>query len=130
MPNHNNRLFVKLYLQARESGLLAALSDRNWKTLCVLATYMNHDGRCNPSQAALARDLRISRGSVSRRIKSLEQFRFHGQPLIRIEKDHRYFGGKYGASSYTILSSSCLAIFGCQPYKKPPGFSPRFSPAA
>src|SRR4051794_6518210 len=35
------RVFVKLYVAARTSGLLASISDRDWKTLCTLATYMD-----------------------------------------------------------------------------------------
>ena len=39
-----DRIFVKLYVAARTSGLLAEISDRDWKTLCTLATYMDADG--------------------------------------------------------------------------------------
>src|SRR3989304_343529 len=52
-----HRVFVKLYVAARTSGLLAEISDRDWKTLCTLATFMDQDGRCYPSQAKLARAL-------------------------------------------------------------------------
>ena len=110
-PKKNDKLFVKLFIEARKSGLLGTISSRNWKMLCTLATYMNQEGVCNPSQATLARDLGIARQSVSRMIKDLETFRFKGQPVVTIEKDSRYFGGKYGANTYHLLPASCLQIF-------------------
>ena len=50
--NREKRMFVKMYFDARDSGLLAALPDELWKTLCCLATYIDEDGKCYPSQAA------------------------------------------------------------------------------
>ena len=36
-----SRIFVKMYVAARDSGLIRALGPELWQTLCVLATYMN-----------------------------------------------------------------------------------------
>lgn len=85
MPDRSNDLFVKLYLRARDSGFLAAIGDRDWRTLCVLAMYMNQEGWCNPSQMSLSHSLGISRSSVARRIQHLRCFRFNGQPVIQTE---------------------------------------------
>src|SRR5690242_2988892 len=70
------RVFVKLYVAARASGLLAAISDRDWKTLCTLATYMDGEGYCHPSQAELAKAMGCSRQMANERVKSLAAFRF------------------------------------------------------
>src|SRR5438105_4183034 len=75
------RTFLKLYVEARTSGLLAAISDRDWKTLCTLATYMDADGYCYPSQAELAKALGCSRQMANERVKSLARFRFQGTPV-------------------------------------------------
>jgi hypothetical protein len=49
--------FVKMYFEARDSGLCAALPDELWKTLCCLATYIDENSNCYPSQALLAKYL-------------------------------------------------------------------------
>ena len=107
----DERVFVKLYVAARTSGLLAAISDRDWKTLCTLATFMDKDGRCYPSQVELARALRINRGTANERIQSLARFRFEGKPVLLVERrvGHR---GRFAANRYTILPVTKLRIFG------------------
>jgi len=109
----DERVFVKLYVAARTSGLLAQISDRDWKTLCTLATFMDQDGRCYPSQAKLARSLGISRASANVRVKSLADFRFDGKPVLVVEKQFRKSrrGHRFGVNRYTILPVTRLKIF-------------------
>ena len=77
-----NKVFVKLFVAARTSGLLKKISDREFKTLIALALYMDENGDCYPSQDQVARDLGISRETANRRIKSLLRFRFNGEPVL------------------------------------------------
>jgi biotin operon repressor len=109
----DERVFVKLYLAARTSGLLAAISDRDWKTLCTLATFMDKDGKCFPSQAQLARSLGISRGTANERIRSLATFRFQGQPVLLVGHRARMSkkGHRVAANQYTIMPVTQLKIF-------------------
>lgn len=81
-----SRMFVKMYFEARDSGLLADIGDIRWRTLCCLATYMDADGQCRPSQARVARDLGISRQQANKRIRSLAEYRFEGRAVLRVEK--------------------------------------------
>jgi len=105
------RTFVKLYVAARESGLLAAISDRDWKTLCTLATYMDGDGYCYPSQAELARAMGCSRQMANERIKSLSAFRFHGQQVLVVVKEGRTEKGEWARNGYRVLPISRLRIY-------------------
>jgi len=91
-----DRIFVKLYIEARTSGLLRKISDRDWKTLCVLATFMDSEGRCYPSQKAIARALGVSRQMANERIQSLVKFRFK----------------EWDNNQYRILPISNLKVFG------------------
>src|SRR4030043_1180724 len=52
-----NRVFVKLFVAARTSGLLKKISNREFKTLIALALYMDENGNCYPSQDQIARAL-------------------------------------------------------------------------
>src|SRR5215217_7196026 len=106
------RLFIKLYLAARTSGLLASIPDRDLKTLITLATYMDKDGYCYPSQTELARTLGVSRQMANERLQSLAAFRFQGRPVMLMPDDqHRGGRGKFGGKRYQILPIAGLSIF-------------------
>jgi hypothetical protein len=105
------RLFLKLYVAARTSGLLAAISDRDWKTLCVLATYMDATGFCFPSQAELARAIGCSRQMVSERVNSLARFRFQDQPVLVIANEKHKVDGRFSHNGYRVLPLASLGIF-------------------
>ena len=107
------RMFVKMYFGARDSGLLAALPDELWKTLCCLATYMEEDARCYPSQERLASDLGIRREHMNKRIKRLLAFRFHGEPVITMTKsrESRRGGSRWANNIYRLRPITGLAMF-------------------
>lgn len=104
------RVFVKLYVAARSSGLLAAISDKDWKTLCAIATFMDEDGNCYPSQAEIARALGTNRSTANQRIASLIEFRFNGKPVL-LKARLRGEKGKFNSCRYTVLPVSNLHIF-------------------
>lgn len=105
-----SKVFVKLFVAARTSGLLKKISDREFKTLIALALYMDENGDCYPSQDQVARDLGISRETANRRIKSLLRFRFNGQPVVTAIR-LRNKGGTWENVRYTILPVAHLKIF-------------------
>lgn len=108
------RMFVKLYFEARDSGLLADIGDRRWRTLCALATYMDENGSCCPSQSRIAGDLGIHRQRVNERIRELLDYQFQGRPVISVAKTRRLtkYGGRWASNEYTVHPISGLRIFG------------------
>ena len=113
-----NKIFVKLFVAARTSGLLKKISDREFKTLIALALYMDENGDCYPSQDKVARDLGCSRVTANRRIQSLLRFRFNGDPVITAVK-LRNKGGTWENIRYTILPVAHLKIFEKSDENKP-----------
>ncbi len=108
------QLFVKMYFEARDSGLLAAIPDKLWKMLCVLATYIDENGNCYPSQSRIAKDLGVHRQRVNERIKELLDFRFDGRPVISVAKNRvkRDSGGmKWANNVYRLYPITGLRIF-------------------
>jgi hypothetical protein len=105
------RTFVKLYVEARRSGLLAAISDRDWKTLCTLATYMDGEGYCYPSQAELARAMGCSRQMANERIRSLAAFRFQDQAVLVVVKGSRSAQGTWARNGYQVRPIANLRIY-------------------
>lgn len=106
------RMFVKMYFEARDSGLLAALPAELWQTLCCLATYMDADGYCYPGQSRMARELGISRQQLNARLKRLVAFRFQDRPVIHVKKELRSEAGQWARNVYKVLPISGLGIFG------------------
>jgi hypothetical protein len=111
--NREKRMFVKMYFDARDSGLLAALPDDLWKTLCCLATYVDENGNCYPSQAALGEVLGISRQHINYRIKRLVAFRFHGEPILTVTKSRQAErgGSRWANNVYRLRPITGLAMF-------------------
>jgi len=107
-PTWKHEIFVKLYTSALQSGFFAAISDRDWKTLCVIALHMNLDGQCYPTIAQIAYHLRVDYGTASKRVRSLLAFRWHGHPLICPHRP-RDSQGRWSSQVYTILP---LSLFG------------------
>lgn len=105
-----SRIFIKLYLSFRTSGLLGAISDKNLKTLITLATFMDEQGKCYPSQEYLAKSLNLTQAGVAKRMKSLLAFRWQGKPLVSAQKI-RNSDGRFENTIYTIMPESSLAIF-------------------
>ena len=100
------RRFVKMYFEARESGLLADIPDDLWKTLCALATYLNEDSECWASQETLGRDMGVSRQAANGRVKRLLAYRFNGRPVISVRRERvRAKKGqtRWGSNVYRLL---------------------------
>ncbi|MDO8886684.1 helix-turn-helix domain-containing protein [Candidatus Oleimmundimicrobium sp.] len=106
----DERVFVKFYLAARTSGLLAQISDRDFKTLVVLATYMDKDGNCYPSQKEIAKALGCDMRTAGRRIRSLLKFWFKGEKIVNSVKI-RNKNQQFKNTRYTILPVTNLQIF-------------------
>ena len=102
-----SRLFVKLYMAALETGFLAAISDRDWRTLCVLALHMDAEGQCYPALTTLARELGVNLSTASQRIQSLLAFRWQGQPILRAERARRP-NGTWDRQVYTVAPAAPL----------------------
>ncbi len=112
----HNDIFIKLYTAALDSGFLAAISDRDWKTLCVIALHMDADGQCYPSRDHIARALGVNPSTASDRIQRLLAFRWQGQPLVQVTRE-RQPDGTLGRQVYTILP---IVPLGFGPQKAPP----------
>lgn len=117
-----SNVFFKVYVSIRDSGLLAAMSDREWKTLSAVACFMDEDGQCYPSQGELGRVLGVSVSTANERIQALAQFRFDGKPVLIVERRTRMTekGPRFASNLYTILPVTHLRIFDKNDEKAPP----------
>jgi len=111
------RMFVKMYFEVRDSGLLALMPAELWQTLCCLATYMDEHGICYPGQARMARELGISRQQLNSRLQRLLAFRFQERAVITVTKRRTATsgGGRFGHNLYRIQPIAGFGIFGYLP---------------
>ncbi|OLN23708.1 helix-turn-helix domain-containing protein [Domibacillus antri] len=109
------RIFVKMYVSAVKNGLIADMGAERWQTLCVLASFMDAEGRCYPTQYQIASALNIRRETANRRVKSLCDYRWQGRPVVIKEQARSNDTQRWENARYTILPVSQLAIFDGQP---------------
>lgn len=108
------RIFVKVYVDAAKAGLIADMGAENWQTLCIIASFMDKNGECYPTQSQIAKRLGVSRQTANRRVNRLADYRWNGKPLIKSVKD-RHTDGKFDNTRYTILPISQITIFENEP---------------
>lgn len=112
------KIFVKMYVDAVKQGLIADMGDSNWRTLCVIASFMNEVGECYPTQNQIAKGLGVSRQAASRRIRKLAEYEWQGRTLIETVKG-RTEKGTWDNTRYTVLPISQLRIFNAEPEDLP-----------
>lgn len=105
------RIFVKMYVDAVHSGLLADMGAENWQTLCAISSFMNERGECYPTQELIAHRLGITRQAAGRRIAKLIEYRWNGRPIVSALRK-RKADGSWDVTHYTVLPISQLEIFG------------------
>lgn len=103
------RIFVKMYVDAVRTGLIADMGAKNWTTLCVIASYMNEKGECYPTQAQIAKGLGVSRQTANKYINDLLAYRWQGQAVVEVVKARDK--GRFDNSRYAVKSVSSLEIF-------------------
>lgn len=87
------------------------MGAERWQTLCVIAAFMNEKGECYPTQELIADRLKIRRESAAKRLKSLCDYRWHGQPLVTRKRIRNPETKSWEKTVYTIQPISQLAIF-------------------
>jgi hypothetical protein len=103
-------VFLKFFVGAR-NGLMAHLGSDLWHVYCALATYMDKDGVCYPTQKRLAKDLGIRREAVNRRVKKLLEVEWKGEKLVTVEKHRDTRTQAYANTVYKLNTNLAFRIF-------------------
>lgn len=103
------RIFVKMYVDAVRTGLIADMGAKNWTTLCVIASFMNEKGECYPTQSQIAKGLGVSRQTANKYVNDLLKYRWQGEAVVTAIKGRE--SGRFDNTRYTVRSVSSLEIF-------------------
>jgi hypothetical protein len=101
-------MYIKVQHTPIHNGFLANLNGDECKILIALASFVDKDGKCYPTQDQLADLTGLSRATVNRRIGTLCKVEFMGEPLLT--KTQVRYGGTYTNNVYTI-NKGVIGIF-------------------
>ncbi|MGG5759247.1 helix-turn-helix domain-containing protein [Bacillus toyonensis] len=105
-----NNIYVRVYTSLFTSGLVARMGSNRFTTLMALASYMDAQGECYPTQIQLADAIGVHKNTVNKYINELLDFTIDGKPLVTRTKINR--GQGKISSYYKIHPLSQLAKFG------------------
>lgn len=102
-------IFLKVYKSIFTSGLAAELGRGKLATLIAIASYIDEDGICYPTQQQLAERLGTTIGTINRDVKELLALRIQGKPILTRVK-YKTKAGHYN-SVYRVMPISQLTMF-------------------
>ena len=104
-----NNVYVRVYTSLFTSGLVAKMGANRFTTLMALASYMDAQGECYPTQIQVAEAIGVHKNTVNKYINELLEFEVNGKPLVTRQKVNKGQGKIY--SYYKIHPLSQLAKF-------------------
>lgn len=101
-------IFLRLYVSSVKRGLVAKLGPTKFATLIVIASYMDSEGYCYPTQRQISDALGVSPTTANKYVNELIEFEVSGQAILKRE----FTSGRLGKRSvYRVMPISQLAIF-------------------
>jgi Helix-turn-helix domain len=104
-----NNTYVRVYSSIFTSGLVAKMGSNRFTTLMALASYMDAQGECYPTQMQLADAIGVHKNTINKYVNELLEFEIDGKPLVTRTKVNR--GQGKISSYYKIHPLSQLAKF-------------------
>jgi Helix-turn-helix domain len=104
-----SNVFVRVYTSMFTSGLVANMGANNFTTLMALASFMDEQGECYPTQIQLAERIGVHKNTINKYVNELLDFRVNDQPIVTRQKINKGQGKIF--SFYKIHPLSQLAKF-------------------
>lgn len=105
-----SNVYVRVYTSLFTSGLVARMGANRFTTLMALASYMDAQGVCYPTQIQIADAIGVHKNTVNKYINDLLEFEIDGKPLVTRQKVNKGQGKIF--SYYKIHPLSQLATLG------------------
>ncbi|MDR7207613.1 helix-turn-helix domain-containing protein [Priestia megaterium] len=104
-----SNVFVRVYTSMFTTGLVANMGANNFTTLMALASFMDEQGECYPTQQQLAERIGVHKNTINKYVNELLDFRVNDQPIVTRQKINKGQGKIF--SFYKIHPLSQLAKF-------------------
>lgn len=104
-----SEVYLRVYKSMFTSGLVANMGIQNFATLMAIASYMNEQGECFPTQRQLSERMGVHVNSVNKYINELLEVKVNGKPIMTRELSNK--GQGRSSSLYKIQPLSQIAIF-------------------
>ncbi|GKS15056.1 hypothetical protein YDYSY3_60560 [Paenibacillus chitinolyticus] len=106
------RIFFKVDVLAVRGGIIAKIGADGFATLATIASFMDEDGVCYPTQETLAEMMGVTRFTVIKRIRTLLETKLDdGTPVLERAWRNRT-GGGVGKQSVYKVNMACGVSMG------------------
>ncbi|HEY8911025.1 MAG TPA: helix-turn-helix domain-containing protein [Desulfosporosinus sp.] len=110
MAKTKNGMFIKTQIESLRDGSLNGLDGAAYKTMVLIATHQDKDGKCYPGQQSLADILGIQRKTVGDHIRKILAYRTPNGESIMISVKEKVGKNRYEGYTYTFLPASGLSF--------------------
>lgn len=104
----NNSIYLRVYTSLFQSGLVKELKATNFTVLLAIASFMDSDGNCYPTQRQIADITGMSLPTVNKSVNELLDFKVGEHTILKRELVQV---GQFKNSYYTVNPVSQIAIF-------------------
>lgn len=85
MPKEKSEIFLKLYTLLFASGIAKELKPVNCTTLFAIASFIDAEGNCCPTQVNIGEITGMSTATVNKSVNALLDFKVNGKAIITRE---------------------------------------------
>lgn len=104
----NNSIYLRVYTSLFQAGIVKDLKPTNFTVLLAIASFMDAEGNCYPTQRQIAEITGITAPTVNKAVNELLEYKVNGTPIITREFVQQ---GQFKNSYYTVNPLSQIAIF-------------------
>lgn len=104
----NNSIYLRVYTSLFQAGIVKDLKANKFTVLLAIASFMDAEGNCYPTQRQISDITGMSTPTVNKAINDLLEYRVDGKAILKREMVQQ---GQFKNSYYTVNPISQIAIF-------------------
>lgn len=104
----NSSIYLRVYTSLFQAGVVKDLKATNFTVLLAIASFMDAEGNCYPTQRQISTITGMSTPTVNKAVNALLEFKVNDKPIITRDFVQQ---GQFKNSYYTVNPLSQIAIF-------------------